>query len=221
MSSTTAKIYIAGIGILSPLGYGLDETEQALRKNISAIEPLNVFSVQQPSPLPVGQIQHCPDDSTSLPRTHRLAIASAKQAMAACDHAPDAVILGSTTGGILTTENLLKENEQRADQYRHHGLTTVAEEIANAVKCTGQALTVSTACSSGTVAISMAAKLLQSGKAEWVLAGGVDCLCKLTYFGFHSLQLVDSEGCKPMDASRLGMSVAEGAALLLLTTTKP
>jgi len=89
------------------------------------------------------------------------------------------------------------------------------------MSCTGPTLVVSTACSSGVVAIAMAMKILRCGLARTVLAGGVDSLCRLTYFGFHSLQLVDRAGCRPFDQNRQGMAVAEGAGMLLLTTEKP
>lgn len=221
MSSTKKTVYIAGLGIISPLGCGTDATEQALRKNSSALAPLSadIFSIQNPPPLPVGQVTGLAD--SPLPRTHRLTIAAARQAMKGYSQPPDAVILGTTTGGILTTEELLIDGEEDSRKYRHHGLTTVAEELADAVHCTGPALTVSTACSSGNVAISMALQMLRSGEAQWVLAGGADSLSRLTYFGFHSLQLVDPEGSRPLDADRKGMSVAEGAGLLLLSTVKP
>ena len=221
MSSKKKPVYIAGIGIISPLGCGLDATEQKLRENSSAIAPLNTdaFHIQQPPPLPVGQVSDIPD--SPLPRTHLLTIAAAKQAMVGCPHTPDTVIIGTTTGGILSTEELLIKGEKKPKEYNHHGLTTVAEVLADAVSCTGPALTVSTACSSGTVAISMALKMLQAGDAEWVLAGGADSLCRLTYYGFHSLQLVDQKSCKPLDINRKGMSVAEGAGILLLSTVKP
>jgi 3-oxoacyl-(acyl-carrier-protein) synthase len=42
-------------------------------------------------------------------------------------------------------------------------------------------------------------------------------MCRLTYYGFNSLQIVDRSGPHPMDRDRHGMSVAEGAAMLLLT----
>ena len=215
------KVYIAGLGIISPLGDGVNTTAKTLQKNSSAISPLNasVFSIQNPSPLPVGQVAILSD--SSLPRTHHLTLLAAKQAMKGYSQTPDAVIIGTTTGGILTTEELLAANATNPTQFRYHGLTTVAEELALAVNCTGPALTVSTACSSGTVAISMALKILQSGEAEWVLAGGADSLCRLTYFGFHSLQLVDQDGSRPLDKDRKGMSVAEGVGLLLLSTIKP
>jgi 3-oxoacyl-[acyl-carrier-protein] synthase I len=213
------NVYIAGTGILSPLGSGLDATEKALRENRSGIGPLGVFSIQHPPPLPTAQVR---DLAVSpLPRTHTLAIRAALQAMGDRREAPDAIILGTTTGGILSTEQLLQDEEQNPEKYRYHGLSTVAEAVARQLHCHGKALTVSTACSSGAVAISMALKLLQTGKAQWVLTGGADSLCHLTYFGFHSLQLVDPEGSKPFDKNRQGMSVGEGAALLLLTTTRP
>ncbi|MBU0943110.1 MAG: beta-ketoacyl synthase chain length factor [Proteobacteria bacterium] len=213
------NVYIAGAGILSPLGIGLEATEKALRENRSGIGPLGVFSIRHPPALPVAEVQELAD--SPLPRTHTLAIQAALQAMGDRREAPDAIILGTTTGGILSTEQLLTDKVQNPQKYSYHGLSTVAEAVARQLRCPGKALTVSTACSSGAVAISLALKMLQSGKAEWILAGGADSLSHLTYFGFHSLQLVDPGGSKPFDKNRQGMSVGEGAALLLLTTTKP
>jgi len=214
------RVYIAGAGIISPLGEGLIATEEALRGNRSAIRPLELFSLLHGEPLPVGQVRGV-DGQSALPRTHRLARIAAMQAMASCQEPPDAVILGTTTGGILTTEQLLRDNAENKGLYQYHGLNSVAEYIARETGCRGPALAVSTACSSGAVAIAMALEMLRSGKAKTVLAGGVDSLCRLTYFGFHSLQLVDKKGCRPFDADRHGMAVAEGAAVLLLTTERP
>jgi 3-oxoacyl-(acyl-carrier-protein) synthase len=217
------RVYIAGLGIISPLGEGLAATEEALRDNRSAIRPLDLFPLLHGEPLPTGQVRGLAEQS-DLPRTHRLAHNAALQAMASCSTPPDlidAIILGNTTGGILTTEALLRAKASNKELYRYHGLNSVAEYLAQELGCRGMALTVSTACSSGAVAIAMALEMLRSGQAKTVLAGGVDSLCRLTYFGFHSLQLVDRQGCHPLDADRHGMAVAEGAAMLLLTTEKP
>lgn len=214
------RVYIAGLGIISPLGEGLAATEEALRGNRSAIGPLDLFPLLHGEPLPTGQVRGLAGQS-DLPRTHRLAHNAALQAMASCSTPPDAIILGNTTGGILTTETLLRAKASNKELYRYHGLHSVAEHLAQELGCRGMALTVSTACSSGAVAIAMALAMLRSGQVKTVLAGGVDSLCRLTYFGFHSLQLVDRQGCRPLDADRHGMAVAEGAAMLLLTTEKP
>ncbi|MFT5699193.1 MAG: 3-oxoacyl-(acyl-carrier-protein) synthase [Desulforhopalus sp.] len=214
-------VYISGSGIISSLGVGVAATEKTLRENRSAIQPLELFSLIQGPALPVGAVSGLDEASPPVPRTHRLAGIAARQAMEGCTHPPDAIIIGTTTGGILTTEELLKSGDQKKENYQHHGLHTVASYLAGEFNCTGPVVVVSTACSSGAVAMAMALKMLRSGGAKTVLAGGVDSLCRLTYFGFHSLQLVDRAGCKPLDQNRQGMAVAEAAGMLLLSTEKP
>ncbi len=210
------SVYICGIGIICSLGTGPTETEQALRKNRSAIKPLTLFDLLQDDPLPVGQVGAL-NSSAALPRTHLLAHSAAVQAMEGAAVPPDAVILGTTTGGILRTEQLLRDDDRRKELYNYHGLHSVADYIAHEFNCTGPAISVSTACSSGVVAIALGLQMLRKGQARSVLVGGVDSLSRLTYFGFHSLQLVDRNGCKPLDLNRQGMAVAEGAGMLLLT----
>lgn len=129
---------------------------------------------------------------------------------------PDAVVIGGTTGGMALTEELLSGGIAEPGRYRLHGTGTVAEYVAERIGCRGPALTVSTACSSGAVALKLALELIRSGRARRVLAGGADCLCRLTYYGFSMLQLIDPEGTRPLDRNRNGMSVAEGAGMLLL-----
>lgn len=214
-------MYIADAGIVSPLGTGLEATEQALLRNRSAIGPMNLFPLLTAAPpLPVGQVRDSlprPD----LPRSHRLALAAATQAMRRHGKEPDAIVLGTTTGGILTTEELLRQNCCERDKYRYHGLGTIVDILAAEYGCDGPVVTISTACSSGAVAIALACKMLRRGMVRCVLAGGVDSLCRLTYFGFPSLQLVDPERCRPLDRNRHGMAVAEAAGFLLLTSDKP
>ena len=115
------------------------------------------------------------------------------------------------------SEKLIKDKNYNQDLYKYHSTGTVAEYIARELKCFGPVLTVSTACSSGTLAIKLAIELLRSGMAKTVLTGGADALCRLTYHGFNSLQLIDPDGARPLDKDRKGMTIAEGAAMLLMT----
>ena len=213
------SVYIGGIGIICSLGSGPAEIEEALRDNRSAISPLTLFELFQGNPLPVGQVRNL-ESSSTLPRTLQLAQIAAAQAMEGIDDPPDAIVIGTTTGGILTSEYLLRQGDQHKELYRYHGLHSVANHVALELKCTGPAISVSTACSSGVVAIAVGLQMLRSGQARSVLVGGVDSISRLTYFGFHSLQLVDRNGCKPLDINRQGMAVAEGAGMLLLTSEK-
>ncbi|MGA8020377.1 MAG: beta-ketoacyl synthase N-terminal-like domain-containing protein [Desulfobacterales bacterium] len=212
---TGVRIFITGMGVVSPLGSGVAETRAALAAGRRYLGPLSLFETPDNAPLPVGQIR-IPLGMQDVPRTHQLARMAADQAMANCREAPDAVVVGTTTGGMRITEDLLKEGVDNPAAYRWHAAGSVAEDIADRVGCRGAVLTVSTACSSGAVALKMALEMLRTGKAHRVLAGGVDSLCRLTYYGFSALKLIDPLGARPFDKDRRGMSVGEGAAMLLL-----
>ena len=78
----------------------------------------------------------------------------------------------------------------------------------------GPRYVVSTACSSGAKAMASGARLLKAGLCDAVLVGGVDALCGMTVAGFAALDSVDPERCRPMSATRSGINIGEGAALL-------
>jgi len=156
----------------------------------------------------------------SIPKTHELARIAADQAMAASDGTVDAIIVGTTTGGMSTTEELLEKKMTDPRLFRHHSAASVAEDLARRYRCNGPILTVCTACSSGAVAITLALQMIRAGLAERVLAGGADALCALTHHGFRSLQLIDPEGARPLDQNRRGMSLGEGAAMLVLSRNR-
>lgn len=211
--------YIAAMGIISALGTGTDSTFQALKCNESGLASVDFFQLNRPEFPKVGMVRGT--IKNTLPRTHELARIAAGQIMAQSSLVPDAVVLGTTTGGMLTCESLLKAKETDPTLFQYHGLGTVAEDIADLVGCTGPAITVATACSSGNTALTIALEMIRSGQAKIVLAGGADALCRMTCFGFQSLQVVDPAGARPFDQNRSGMSVAEGAGLLLLVSQRP
>lgn len=211
----SARAGVAGTGIACALGRDTGRIMTDLARGRSGIRPLTRFPVSHEPALPVGQWPESVD-AADPPLTHQLARLAGDQAMAGSSHPPDAIVLGVTTGGMAATEELLKSGCTHAQAYRHHGIGTVADDLARRFHCRGPVLTVSTACSSGGGAIALALAMVRSGRFRRVLTGGVDSLCRLTYYGFKSLQLIDPQGCRPLDKDRRGMSVAEGAGMLLL-----
>jgi 3-oxoacyl-[acyl-carrier-protein] synthase-1/3-oxoacyl-[acyl-carrier-protein] synthase II len=209
------RAYLCGVGIVSPAGQGYAATLELLRGATTAIRPLSVFPPGAREPLPVGEVPDLSVDG-GWPRTHALALVAAKEALASTADPPDAVVLGGTTGGMPRSEVLLRDGDEDPVKYRLHGLGTVADHLAAELGCTGPVLTVSTACSSGAVALKIGLELIRAGMVRRVLAGGVDGLCRLTYHGFGTLKLIDPAGARPLDAGRAGMSVGEAAAMLLL-----
>lgn len=133
-----------------------------------------------------------------------------------------AVVLGSSTGGIDATERALAH--ERATGKMPDDFVFEEAHVYNALVClvreslgvNGVGFVISTACSSAGKALGAAQRLLDAGLADAVLTGGVDALCEMTLRGFAGLGILSAEGCRPFDARRNGISIGEGAALLLV-----
>jgi 3-oxoacyl-[acyl-carrier-protein] synthase II len=80
----------------------------------------------------------------------------------------------------------------------------------------GPKTTFMTACSSGATAIGYARDLIRLGAAEVMVCGGTEPLCRITYSAFNALQAVDPDYCKPFDRHRRGLTLGEGAGILIL-----
>jgi 3-oxoacyl-[acyl-carrier-protein] synthase II len=74
----------------------------------------------------------------------------------------------------------------------------------------------SSACSSATLALGAGLDALRDGSARVVIAGGSDSLCRTTYGGFNALRAIDAKPCAPFRSRRAGMSMGEGAAVLVM-----
>jgi len=212
---TGVRACISGIGLITPIACGVPDTRSALKAGKRGLSPITLFAVSPKERLPVGQIARDLTDP-EVPRTHQLALMAAREAMARSEESPDAIVVGTTTGGMLKTEGHFKRGETGNAHFRYHAPCSVGEYVAQRLGCSGPVITVSTACSSGALAIKVAVEMLRTRQAKRVLVGGADALCRLTYYGFRSLQLIDPEGARPLDRDRRGMSLSEGAGMLLL-----
>lgn len=133
-----------------------------------------------------------------------------------------AVILGSSTSGILEGEDALEEKTKTGRfpatfHYRQQEIGTPAVFLRNYLGLTGIAYTVSTACSSSAKVFASARRLIQSGQCDAAIVGGIDSLCRLTVNGFSSLESVSAGRCNPMSANRDGINIGEAAALFIVT----
>jgi 3-oxoacyl-[acyl-carrier-protein] synthase-1 len=79
--------------------------------------------------------------------------------------------------------------------------------------------TVSTACSSSAKVFLLAQRWIAAGVIDAAVVGGVDSLCLSTLHGFHALQLLSPEICRPFDAGRKGISIGEAAGFMLVEAT--
>jgi 3-oxoacyl-[acyl-carrier-protein] synthase-1 len=132
-----------------------------------------------------------------------------------------AVVMGTSTSGMDVVEQAVVQARASGElpagyDFRQHELGSPAEALARYLDLEGPAFTVSTACSSSAQALADGRRLLRSGIADAVIAGGVDSLCRLTVNGFHALSALSKERCNPFSRNRDGTMIGEGAALFLM-----
>jgi 3-oxoacyl-[acyl-carrier-protein] synthase II len=224
------RVVVTGMGLVSAVGWTLDETWHAIAEGRSGLGPLTLFESQRCGKLPVGEVAGDPAARSGLDggsRSDHLAAWAAQQAwndagLAAAAFDPDrgAVVLGALTGGMMFTEAFLAGlNQGRVVEPRtlaDRACCNATDRVAERFGLAGFRATVSNACASGGAALGLGCDLIESGEADLVLAGGVDSLNRVVLNGFNSLMLVSPDGCRPFDADRKGMSVGEGAGVLVL-----
>ncbi len=133
-----------------------------------------------------------------------------------------AVVLGTSTSGILETELAYqhRDAEGKLPAYFNYRTThenySVADFVRRYLKLRGPALVISTACSSSAKAFASASRLIENGLCDAAVVGGVDSLCLTTLCGFSSLEIVSTAPCRPADAERSGISIGEAAGFALV-----
>ena len=230
----TAPVYLNALGIVCALGASKDAVATAL---FASDAPRGVVCSERYTPgcsLALGEVRNALPVITDLPIPMRsrnnalLRLAHAQirdevtQAVARFGAERVAIIIGTSTSGIGEAEQAMPA-WQRTGQWPeafHYGQQEIGAPsrfVAQESGARGPAWTLSTACSSSAKALASAARLLQAGIVDAVIAGGADSLCAFTIGGFSALESVSVERCNPFSLNRHGINIGEGAALFLLS----
>lgn len=233
------RVVVTGFGVVTPIGVGVAAFERGLRSGRCGVGPIERFdaseyrsSVAFEVKEPVGLSHRAGVPFTSrYGRAAAFALAALDEATASAGlHRDDlaggltALAFGGSTAGMLEAEGGLLELPEGADYWADADpmvflgtpVGTTADILARAAGLRGPISTISTACSSATNAVGQGLRWLQAGRADRVIAGGSDALCRLTHAGFCALNLVAQERPLPFDVRREGMVIGEGAALFVL-----
>jgi 3-oxoacyl-[acyl-carrier-protein] synthase-1/3-oxoacyl-[acyl-carrier-protein] synthase II len=230
--SSFPPVPVTGIGCLCAAGANLNECMDSLFAGKRKPLPPTRFSSDHRVAYPVFEITSTfPADSSNqqsdILYTAELALVAAKEAIANAGWNREAlknkrvgVCIGTTVGSSMNNEEFYRSyrsgknpNMKAITRFLN---SNPAQVIAAEFGLTGPCQTVVNACSSGTDAIGLAASWIRSGICDVVLAGGADELCRVTYNGFISLMITDDAPCRPFDASRKGLNLGEGSAVLVL-----
>jgi 3-oxoacyl-[acyl-carrier-protein] synthase II len=226
------QVAIVAAGVVSPLGFGLAETLDSLRRAKDCVTEVTRFSVAECRCKTAGQVADDrllagPNKRLRAKRLHRashMMIHALREAMMqGPQFEPELTVIGTTSGGMSYGEQYYR-SLCRSGNLRHaptwianypaqKPIIDAQEEVLGvSVPCQ----VIANACASGTNAIGHAFECVRSGRYQRVLTGGYDALSELVFTGFDSLQASTPEKCRPFDRHRAGMVLGEGAAILAL-----
>ncbi|MGA2787922.1 MAG: beta-ketoacyl-[acyl-carrier-protein] synthase family protein [Verrucomicrobiota bacterium] len=231
------RVVVTGAGVFTAFGPGWRINADGFRAGRTAFRPVTLFDVSRqrskiaaeadlPAELPATKL--APNTIRRLSRASRMLVSAAQEAWLqagwnAEENLP--VVLGTTSGEMSFGEQYLQQALQSPHAKRrqptrvvHYQIQQQGLELGNAFGFHGPTTVISNACASGANAIGHAFELVRHGRAEKVLTGGYDALCQLTFAGFDSLQSLSPTMCRPFDATRDGLTLGEGAAILTLET---
>jgi len=225
------KVFVTGLGIISSIGKGVDETLRALKSKKSGIGQIHHLNTIHKG-IPTGETKFSDNelkamvgvsDIEGFSRTALLGMIAAKEAfddagLSKTKHTTG-ILSGTTNGGMDTTEAFYRDflsNDSKNAYITSHDCGDSTERIAKYLNSTDYMTTISTACSSSANSIMLAARLIKNGIIDRAVAGGTDGLSKFTLNGFNTLLILDKEPCKPFDDNRKGLNLGEGAGYIVL-----
>jgi 3-oxoacyl-[acyl-carrier-protein] synthase II len=236
------RVVVTGMGIVSPLGIGLETFWDALTHGRSGVRRISRFD---PTPYPSQIAGEVPDfDATAyLPRRDivridvfiQYALISAQAAVADSGVKIDGqndrvgVSIGTGMGGVplilSSWDTLQREGMVGVSAYALPGSlpNMAAGWVSMRTGARGPLYAPSTACAASTQAVGDAFRAVQRGDADVMLAGGTDSLIHpLVVAGFSSIRALSqrndapSQASRPFDKNRDGFVLGEGAGILVL-----
>jgi 3-oxoacyl-[acyl-carrier-protein] synthase II len=226
------RVAITGLGIFCSIGKNVEEFLQSLKGGHSGIGSITLFDTSK-YPCKIGaEIRDyrtekffAKEELKKLSRADQFGLIASEEAVKASgiQSYPSeevAVCLGAGAGGMFEAETyhreVLLKGKSKPSLLWPFIPSYTTDRVAERFGFSGPKFTVTTACSSSATAIGYGADLIRSGKSKAALCGGSEGLSELTFGGFSSLKAMDPSPCKPFDRKRAGMSLGEGAGILIL-----
>jgi 3-oxoacyl-[acyl-carrier-protein] synthase II len=245
------RVVVTGIGLVTPLGCGVKPTWDnmlASRSGLSAITHIDVSDLpariagQVPRGTEAGQFNAddyiAPKEQKKMDDFIHFAFGAATQAVLDAGWTPEdeesrlrtGVMIGSGIGGLHVIEEtalLLKEKgPKRISPFFIPAclINLASGQISIKFGFKGPNHSVVTACSTGAHAIGDAARLIQFGDADVMVAGGAEAtICRLGLAGFAAARALSTgyndtpeKGSRPWDKGRDGFVMGEGAGVVVL-----
>lgn len=231
------RVAITGLGIVTAHGIGKAVNWRKTLAGESGIRPITLFDTAGYRTKRAGQLADLPPAPWKRFRPGRMdrsshllyyalseALDASGMTATALRVSPPFVVFGTTLGGMTSGERYHETYVQHGPagarpsfvvgHLAQHQALHLMEEFA----IPGTPRVVMNACASGANAIGWGFRAIRAGQADVALCGGYDALCRFGFAGFHSLQALSPDLCRPFDRHRDGLALGEGAGILVLET---
>ena len=237
------RVFITGLGIISPLGLDVPTTWSELIQGHSGIDQITAFDTEGFDTRFAAQVKGFdPEnylDRKLARRMDRFAQFAAVAAQEACRNAGikldeedpyrTAVIVGSGIGGIITLSQQYEVMRERGPRRITPFLIPMmlgdmaSAQVSMVTGAMGANYCVVSSCSSGADALGQGWEMIRRGQADVVLAGGSEApISPIAVAGFNSLRALSRHNedpqlaSRPFDRDRDGFVMGEGSAVLVL-----
>jgi 3-oxoacyl-[acyl-carrier-protein] synthase II len=234
---------ITGVGLVTPLGTGVDKSWRNICSGVSGIDLINRFDTSDYAVKIAAQVKDFqPDDFFEKKEAKHLDL-FVQYGLAAARMAVDdsgfevtdqncgrvGVITGCGMGGLPTIEKYHSVSlEKGAKRITPFFIPMVipnmpSGHISMAIKSKGPNLTLTTACAAGTHSVGEAYRHIKYGLCDMVVSGGTEAvICGLGVAGFSAMKALSArnddptKASRPFDRDRDGFVMSEGAGMLVL-----
>jgi 3-oxoacyl-[acyl-carrier-protein] synthase II len=239
----TRRVVVTGIGIVSPVGIGTEQTWQALVKGESGVRRITLFDPTEYDCQIAGEVKSFEPtnwverkDVKKMGRFIQFAVAASHMAFEQSGLKIDesnadrvGVLIGSGIGGFEVIEReyrtLLEKGPSRVSPFFIPGtiVNLAAGQVSIRTGARGPNSAVATACTTGAHAIGDAFKIIQRGAADAMICGGVEAaITPLAVAGFCAMRAMSKRNddperaSRPWDKDREGFVLGEGGGILVL-----
>ena len=241
------KVYVTGVGMITPVGLDARSSWEALLRGASGIDTISAFDPAGFATTFAGEADGFDAEAyvdrkqaRRLDRFAQLAVGAAAQALeqakldlrgGAVDPTRAAAVIGSGIGGIITLSEQWGVLAERGPSRVNPFLVPMMladmgpGQVSIIFGAEGPNLCTVTACSSGADAIGIAFEMLRRGEVDVAIAGGAEApICPIAVAGFNACLALSRRNddpqaaSRPFDARRDGFVMGEGAGVMVLET---
>jgi 3-oxoacyl-[acyl-carrier-protein] synthase II len=227
------RVVITGLGVVSPIGLGVERFWSALVGGLAGIRDITRFDTAGYAYSRGGEVPDFvfPDELCPAGGMPDLAVqfllVAAREALREAGVDVDrinrdaaGVAISTNFGGVGSVDGFLAEWPEGpaagTARFGEYDFQRGADSVADLQDLRGPRGVLSLSCSSGTAAIGYAAGLVRSGRADLMVTGGYDALTRFCWSGLSALRTMSKDAVRPFDKGRDGTIFSEGAGVLVL-----